>query len=75
MRLIDAGMLLGILPKTDTVLSMDVRKAIVDAPTVDAVPVVRCKDCKYWHNGDCYRLELSSSHDFCSYGEKKGEAK
>lgn len=20
-----------------------------EAPTIDAVPVVRCKDCKYWH--------------------------
>ena len=24
-------------------------KQIADAPTVDAVPVVRCKDCKYHH--------------------------
>ena len=23
-----------------------------EAPTVDAVPVVRCKDCKYWGDGD-----------------------
>lgn len=22
----------------------------LDAPTLDAVPVVRCKDCKYWGN-------------------------
>lgn len=28
------------------------------APTIDAVPVVRCKDCRhavdYYHEGDCY---------------------
>lgn len=48
---------------------------IEEAPAVDAVPVVLCKDCKYWHKGDCYRMGLKSSHDFCSYGEKKGEAK
>ena len=28
---------------------MDVCGMIEDAPTVDAVPVVRCKDCKHWH--------------------------
>jgi len=39
--------------------------------TDDAVPVVRCKDCKYWDFGDCYRLELSHPDDFCSYGERK----
>ena len=27
---------------------MDVCAWIDDAPTVDAVPVIRCKDCKYW---------------------------
>lgn len=41
-------------------------------PTVDAVVVVRCHDCKHWNHGDCYRLELSRPDDFCSYGEKSG---
>ena len=31
---------------------------IHQAPTIDAVPVVRCKDCRhavdYYHEGDCY---------------------
>lgn len=40
---------------------------------LDFVEVVRCKDCKYWNNGDCYRLELSRPDDFCSYGERKEE--
>ena len=39
--------------------------------SVDAVEVVLCKDCRYWENGDCYRLELSRQDDFCSYGERK----
>ena len=47
--------------------------AIIDCPTADVVEVVRCKDCKHWNNGDCYRLELSKSDDFCSYGERKEE--
>ena len=41
----------------------------------DVVQVVRCKDCKHWNNGDCYRLELSMPNDFCSYGEAKMDGK
>ena len=52
------------------------------ATTVDAVPVVRCKDCK-WDRPDtlldkhwCSRLlgymEVRAD-DFCSYGERKEE--
>ena len=41
----------------------------------DAVEVVRCKDCKYWDYGDCYRLELSRPDDFCSYGELREKIK
>lgn len=37
----------------------------------DVVPVVRCKDCKHWNNGDCYRIELTRPDDYCSYGERK----
>lgn len=53
---------------------------IEKAPTVDAVPVVRCKDCKYWQdNNDGYpheecrwgHGETPDANDFCSYGERK----
>ena len=37
----------------------------------DVVPVVRCKDCKNWNDGDCYRIELTRPDDYCSYGERK----
>lgn len=37
----------------------------------DVVPVVRCKYCKHWNNGDCYRIELTRPDDYCSYGERK----
>lgn len=49
-------------------------------PTVDAVPVVRCKDCRYWQDnngGEQYdyckwRLdETPDEDDFCSLGERK----
>lgn len=54
-----------------------------DAPTIDAVPVVRCKDCKHWnrdraniHRGDCLEIVPEvwmNENDFCSYGLKKDE--
>ena len=57
---------------------------IENAPTVDAVEVCRCKDCKHRCNGkDCaHPLLLSYSwgairnvkdNDFCSYGERRTE--
>ena len=56
---------------------------IDDAPTIDAVPVVRCKDCKWWSrnvgivdspNGHCFSHDIDpNGYDFCSYGERKTE--
>ena len=49
-RLIDANVVLARL-KTDIVLGETekafLRNYVNNAPTVDAVPVVRCKDCKH----------------------------
>ena len=54
---------------------------IDQAPTIDAVPVVRCKDCKFgdWDSEPhdamvCMRTKdgfWRSGNDFCSYGERK----
>ena len=53
---------------------------IEEAPTIDAVPVVRCKDCVYWqdNNGgypheECRwgKNETPDADDFCSFGERK----
>ena len=43
-----------------------------EAPTVDAVEVVRCKDCKYFKTRLC---ENEDNYDdwFCADGERKGE--
>ena len=47
------------------------------APTVDAVEVVRCRDCKYLMFSDCYGecskgyLGIVRPDDFCSRGERK----
>ena len=60
-----------------------IRKAlrcIEQAPTVDAVPVVRCRECKHCdpenhhcdhHMGTAAPLRRKPD-DFCSYGEKEG---
>ena len=52
--------------------------SLADVPAVDAVAVVRCKDCKhYFHYGDgVYGCRTSgmmkTEHDlFCSHGERK----
>ena len=48
---------------------------LADAPTVDAVPVVRCKDCVVPHNKytGCPELNgLVTPPDFyCPFGERK----
>lgn len=50
----------------------------IDAqPTIDAVPVVRCKDCKWFIYDDdvdyvCAQIgKYMGFNDFCSYGERK----
>ena len=45
------------------------------APTVDAVPVVRCRDCRSYNKpktGWCeVHLDREHMDDFCSYGERE----
>ena len=78
MRLIDADKLLDTAWDADTrcgyVKVVDVG-AVQDAPTVDAVPVVRCRECRYYspaHKQRCTLpagLKNPSATDYCSYGE------
>lgn len=45
--------------------------------TIDAVPVVRCKDCECWHTTDCaldYAMFEPTEGSFCSYGRQKDGA-
>ena len=51
----------------DIKTATDFLNEVADA---DVAPVVRCKDCKHWNNGDCYRIELTRPDDYCSYGER-----
>lgn len=48
-----------------------VRTVLLTAPTVDAVEVVRCKDCTQYNGHYCnYFVETVLDNDFCSYGAK-----
>ena len=42
-------------------------------PAVDAVEVVRCKDCTEWDEkeGECSHWYGFRENDFCSFGERK----
>lgn len=52
-------------------------EAVKDAPTIDAVPVVRCFECKHHKDTVCHwcnklkRACPNNSDFFCSYGERK----
>lgn len=61
-------------------------RVIRQMPTIDAVPVVRCKDCEYRDRttGICKQLSERISisrnkgakikpYDFCSYGKQKNK--
>ncbi len=49
-------------------------KDIEDAPTIEAVPVVRCRECVFQRLGFCrFWQEDITESDFCSYGEREGE--
>lgn len=85
-RLIDANKLKESVPETHVDIfencrncrlldKYQVRDLIDDAPTVDAVEVVRCKDCAVPHNYStgCPKLGgLIPSEDFyCACGKRK----
>ena len=89
-RLIDAKELEKALESQNIRIAPDKGKMfslIENAPTVDAVEVVRCKKCKHWLHmedgmGDCTnrRFHLPGhadptmkADDFCSCGERRTE--
>lgn len=49
-------------------------KQISEAPTIDTVPVVRCRECKHYDGKWMCKISGVPSrkqNDFCSYGERK----
>lgn len=84
-RLIDLGKIKPMdFPSTE-MDGLDVVRYLNTLPTVDAVEVVRCKDCKYraeyfdsgmyvckWHQCDvCGRVDFVKDEDFCSYAKRR----
>ena len=81
MRLIDAYSAKEALEYTLVGDAASMAERVIDRqPTVDAVPVVRCWECKWWQEDDdvghCDNPDgldnYAKPEDFCSYGEQKG---
>ena len=86
-RLIDANKLIDFIdvghlrhPGELCYSEVDVANILLHAPAMDAVEVVRCRDCG--HGAPCTdgyvrcqhpsgKVILMKSSDFCSYGERK----
>ena len=88
MRLIDTDALMDTIRKHEYRLatkqgSIDygmftsgIQQAVDEQPTIDAVPVVRCKDCEYFRTNDenvpyClnpFGLDDPEPNGFCNYG-------
>lgn len=60
----------------------DIGYMILKRPTVDAVEVVRCRECIHYFSGVCLKIYSDGNvsadawqerydDDFCSYGERK----
>ena len=93
MKLIDADALGVVICSKDILPSAycagwnGLIELIKKAPTIDAVPVVRCRDCQHWkptgskagnsfsdmeYIGGCeFTNYCRRESDFCSYGERK----
>ena len=76
-RLIDADLLLDdIRSHSESYFADDFAREWVDKqPTIDAVPVIRCKDCKHWKfDHTCKEHSLVSpmmANEFCSRAESE----
>lgn len=62
---------------------LDIVQSVLETvQTIDAVEVVRCKDCKHWVEcndvGYCDNPDgldnYAKPNDFCSYGERRNNA-
>ena len=85
MRLIDADELMKIYTRYEFTSDMgDAMEILDNTPTVDAVPVIRCKDCKLWMKnpyressvfGLCFKHKdiaiATDETDWCSWAERR----
>ena len=84
-RLIDAEPILKRW-NTESLGRKEMYDMVKNAPMVDAVPVVRCKDCRHWSEmqnsaGACLRHSViagswwngTDSTDYCSFAERRND--
>ncbi len=80
--MIDADALIDAIENSrgkNSIYAQFVRAWVKEAPTEDAVPVVRCRDCKFWSDTPSdilvrkcnVRSGYASDNGYCSYGERK----
>ena len=85
MRLIDADALLAAYDAMHKGEPGRARKLIEEAPTVDAVPVLRCRECREYSGvnlsilgmpcGECERFgHVCGPDEFCAFGRERQEA-
>lgn len=76
MRLIDADALIKDAMKSPNYFI--IKYAVQKAPTIDAVQVIRYKDCKWFNRFGC-AVEIvdftdkPTENDYCSFGERKDD--
>lgn len=88
MRLIDADVLINTLNEGKIKFNADINYIILNAPTVEAEPIVRCKDCRWFNDrlkrdgaeDNRYAPSICTLHGrphsntyFCADGEVKDE--
>lgn len=86
-KIVDADELYAAF-RRDIMGGLNYDRILREAKPVDAVPVVRCKDCKYWKTVEGFnlskRIRFCTYHignqyarhdeDFCSRGERDDDA-
>lgn len=81
MRLIDAGQIVySWFVEEDGTMSdgITLQSIINRLPTIDAVPVIRCKDCKWFGEIGCAIRIVDDSDkpkedDYCSFAERRSD--
>lgn len=88
MRLVDADEVYKVLTdyynQRTEIQHKALKEAIERVHTVDAVEVVRCKDCRFFHRygfkleyAECVNFDFydTTEDGFCSYGERREDGK
>ena len=70
-RLIDANALIAEYDRVHIGEPGKARKLMEDAPTVDAVEVVRCRDCKHRYSDSWCEYVDDDDNFYCARGERK----